>query len=136
MVHAVVTRYLKEDVPFNSAEMLVYAAAEAFCLDLSEDVLRAVAPFGGGMGVGETCGAVSGALVVIGLLYTRGTAGETLELADLSRAFLEAFKASLSSMRCKDLKEGHPEGCGAIILLSARLLDTLINRTALSRRIS
>jgi len=136
MVHAVVTRYLKEDVPFNCAEMLIYAAAEAFCLDLSEDVLRAMAPFGSGMALGETCGAISGALAVIGLLYTRGTARETPELKDLAVAFQEAFRQSMGTLRCTDLKKDHPEGCGTIMLLAAQLLDALINRTAVSRRIS
>ena len=34
-----------------------------------EDAYRMAAAFGGGMGIGETCGAVVGAMIVLGLKY-------------------------------------------------------------------
>jgi C_GCAxxG_C_C family probable redox protein len=37
----------------------------------SDELIRAVGPFGGGMGLGEVCGALSGALATLGLRLGR-----------------------------------------------------------------
>ena len=68
---------------------------------------KIAAPFGAGVGrLGETCGAVSGALMVLGLLA--GASGfQSLEQKELSyslaREFIAKFNERRGSTRCRDL---------------------------------
>ncbi|RJQ50324.1 MAG: C_GCAxxG_C_C family protein [Nitrospiraceae bacterium] len=72
-----------------------------------EFALRLANPFGGGIGkTGETCGAVIGALMVIGLRY--GTSDPDDEMVNnrvygLSRKFIEGFRSRNNSLTCRDL---------------------------------
>ncbi len=68
---------------FNCAQAILgaYGPAEGLCLD---DCLRLAAPFGGGIGrLGETCGAVIGALMVLGLRHGRAVGTDTAAKAAL-----------------------------------------------------
>ncbi len=64
-----------------------------------EELMRMAAAFGGGMFRGETCGAVSGALMALGLAF-----GDDSELIhEKAKAFQTAFLARFGSTRCKEL---------------------------------
>ncbi len=59
---------------FNCAESTLYGVATALDLGAPEAVLRAATPFGGGIGLmGCTCGALSGAVIALGLARGRLT---------------------------------------------------------------
>ncbi len=63
-------------------------------------------PFGGGMGLAETCGAVTGALLAIGLKYGREKANDVevrREMRDRANAFIKEFTACHHSIVCRDL---------------------------------
>ena len=69
--------------------------------------VRIAAAFGGGMGkTGDTCGAVTGALMVIGLKYGsadfRNTDAE-IETYEIARTFIEKFRSRNKSTICRDL---------------------------------
>jgi len=72
-----------------------------------ETALRAAAGFGGGMGgLGEVCGAVTGALIVIGLKHGRTEAKdkETKEKNSfLVRDFAGRFRSRNGSLLCREL---------------------------------
>ena len=75
---------------------------------LSEaDCLRIAAPFGGGMGrLGETCGAVSGAIMVLGLRYGADAARDPNAKAALYervRDFIGGFKVRNQTIVCREL---------------------------------
>jgi C_GCAxxG_C_C family probable redox protein len=79
---------------------------EEFGLD-RECALRVAGAFGGGMArMGDTCGAVTGALMVIGLKYGKAKAGDdgarerTYELA---REFVTRFRSRHGSICCREL---------------------------------
>ena len=55
----------------------VLAAFAEECGITEEEALRLGSCFGGGMRKGEVCGAVTGALMVLGLLYGQKAAGDT-----------------------------------------------------------
>jgi C_GCAxxG_C_C family probable redox protein len=86
------------------------AVLKAFSGEFGLDPLLALKisqPFGGGIArMGETCGAVSGAFLVIGLKYGR-TKAEDSESRDktyaLVREFLRRFASSCGSTQCKTL---------------------------------
>ena len=72
-----------------------------------EMALKVAGAFGAGMGrMSETCGAVTGAFMVIGLKYgkTRAEDEHTKERAySLVREFVERFKARHGSIICREL---------------------------------
>lgn len=91
---------------FNCAQAILAAYGPAEGLGL-EDCLRLAAPFGGGLGrLGETCGAVSGALMVLGLRYGQDASANPQAkeaLYDRVRGFVLQFRARNQSIVCREL---------------------------------
>jgi len=97
------------------------------CFDLDPDVAaRISASFGGGMGhMGEVCGAVSGALMVIGLASGGVTAQDKESKArtyELVREFASRFRARRGSLLCRELLGCDLSQPGALELARARSL--------------
>ncbi len=95
----------KED--FNCSQAVFSTYAPTLGLD-RETALRVAAAFGGGMGrTGETCGAASGALMVIGLRYGQSTAEDkdAKEMTyNLAAEFLNRFAARNNGcVKCREL---------------------------------
>lgn len=72
-----------------------------------ELAFRVAGAFGGGMArMGETCGAVTGALMVIGLKYGMTKAKDEAardKTYKLAQEFMSKFKARHNSMVCREL---------------------------------
>lgn len=84
----------------------------AFCEDLGLDLKTAIlisSSFGGGMGgLRETCGALSGAFMVIGLkhgYFTPDNPTDKAELYKKVRLVAEAFKEKYNTILCRELLE-------------------------------
>jgi C_GCAxxG_C_C family probable redox protein len=83
-------------------------AAFADCFGLShETALRIAAGFGGGIGrSAETCGAVSGAVMVLGMAYG-AVRSDDLKAKQLTyqkaREFFDSFRQRHPSLRCREL---------------------------------
>jgi len=96
--------YFKEG--FNCSQAVVSSFAGDFGIDKNA-ALKLAAGFGGGMGrMAQTCGAVTGAYMVIGLKYG-ATTGQDRAAKDLTyqkvRDFNDRFKARNRSLICKEL---------------------------------
>jgi len=121
---------LKKDKADNRAEMAVSCFKEGFSCsqailsiygrELGIDkatALKISAPFGGGMArMGETCGAVTGAFMVMGLKHAVNKE-EKERLYGLVNKFTEKFKSKNGSILCKELlgyNIGTPEGMKAV----------------------
>ena len=91
---------------YNCSQSVFAAFSDDFGLD-QELALRVAAGFGGGMGRrGDTCGAVSGAIMAIGLKYGTSDPQDkaTKERAyQMVRTFFERFQERNGAVRCKDL---------------------------------
>jgi len=130
---------------FNCSQAVLSSFGEEFGLDPIM-AYKVAAAFGGGMGhMGETCGAVTGAFMVIGLKYG-------LTVADGSQShkkafsavqdFVEQFKSRHGSIVCRDLlgfdisdrnafreamKQGIPQKiCPKLVQDAADIVETLI----------
>jgi C_GCAxxG_C_C family probable redox protein len=72
-----------------------------------ETVLRLATPFGSGfVEQGEVCGAVTGAVMVIGLRHGMTNIGDSeaaIKAYDLAGKFIEKFKERNNSILCKEL---------------------------------
>lgn len=91
---------------FSCSQAVLISHCEELGLD-RETALKVSGAFGGGMGhIGEACGAVTGALMLIGLKYGKYKA-EDSESKERTYAFVkkytDEFKAKHGSIRCKDL---------------------------------
>jgi C_GCAxxG_C_C family probable redox protein len=91
---------------FNCAQSVLAAFSSNHGLD-KEKALRLAGSFGGGMArMGETCGAVTGALMVLGLRHGM-TQKEDPQAKENNYQevlkFVDEFKARYGSIRCGDL---------------------------------
>ena len=91
---------------FNCAQSVFTTFCEDFGLD-KELGLKIASSFGGGMGhLGEACGAVTGALMALGLKYgqTKQEDKESKELNyKLDKEFAARFKKLNGSINCSEL---------------------------------
>ncbi|MFX1259413.1 MAG: C-GCAxxG-C-C family protein [Promethearchaeota archaeon] len=91
---------------FNCAQSIFSAYAPEYGLD-KNIALKIACGFGGGMGrMQNTCGAVSGAFMVIGLKYGMGINGDTEardKTYELVREFTNRFQKIHGSIKCKEL---------------------------------
>jgi C_GCAxxG_C_C family probable redox protein len=89
----------------NCTQAVLSTYGPQFGLDC-ENAVRIAGAFGSGMGMGETCGAVTGALMIIGLKHARLN-GSSLFSKDrteeIAREFVERFKARNETTECREL---------------------------------
>ncbi|WP_427339649.1 C-GCAxxG-C-C family protein [Caloranaerobacter sp. DY30410] len=92
---------------FNCSQAVLSMFSEELGLS-SEIALKISCGFGGGMRQGETCGAVTGALMVIGLKYGPKNSEDKLakeKTYTLIEEFLNKFRLRNGSVICKELLE-------------------------------
>ena len=114
----------------NCAETVLSRANELYQLDLTPENMTFAATFGGGMGIGDKCGTVTGSLMVLGYLF-RPPTGRDTPAREISVEFLKAFEARMNSMDCRDLKQTirtESEGCEPVIAAALEVLDSTIKR--------
>jgi C_GCAxxG_C_C family probable redox protein len=118
-----------EEHDLNCAETILWGANAVYELGLDRNALRLAAGFGGGMGVEATCGALTGAIMVIGRMFTRDRGHESPRVKELCVRFLEAYRARMGSIDCAPLKARYRSEelkCRAVVLESARILEKII----------
>jgi C_GCAxxG_C_C family probable redox protein len=98
---------------FNCSQAVFSAFATNFGLD-KETALKLAAPFGGGVARrGEICGAVTGALLVLGLARGADKPAGKDAIYILAQEFMRLFEQKNSSLLCRDLIDcdiSTPEG--------------------------
>lgn len=91
---------------FNCSQAVLSACGPRFGLD-HETALKAAGAFGGGMArMGETCGAVTGAFMVIGLKHAKIKEADDAareKTYEVVTEFVARFKARNNSILCRDL---------------------------------
>ena len=103
----------------NCCQAVIMSCCEKYGLT-KDQAYHLGAFFGGGMRCGEVCGAVSGALMALGLKY----GDENNRRCDKSKAFLNAFKAEFGSILCRDILALHEKKlCPTLIHYAAKYLE-------------
>lgn len=90
---------------FNCAQAVLAAFSPIYQMD-EKEALRLACGFGGGARAGELCGAVSGAVLVIGLKYGQDVSEDTaskLRCYEAVTAFHAAFRSKAGNLVCKEL---------------------------------
>lgn len=114
---------------YNCAEKIVRGANIAYDLGLPEEALKMSGGFGGGMGLGETCGTVTGAVAVLSDLLINERAHATPALKPATQQFIKRFRERFDDLDCRKLRPRYrtPEhGCDFLIIAASELLDELI----------
>lgn len=137
-------KYFKEH--FSCSQSILMAYGPLFNLD-RDTAARLAAPFGGGIARrGETCGAVAGACMVLGLKFGHASADDIDSKERAYQAvqdFISQFKDHHGSIGCSQLLEldiSTPKGlqlayeadlfttrCPGFVTHAAELLDQLIS---------
>ena len=130
---------------YNCAQSVVVAFSDLTGLD-ERFSARLASSFGGGMGrMREVCGAVSGMLMVAGLLYGYDENGENdcrkKEHYQLVQALAGQFREEVGSIVCREILKNPPSDpnpsprtveyyaqrpCARMVLTAARILDNYI----------
>ena len=90
---------------FNCSQAVIGSFAEEFGLD-KETALKISTSFGGGIRKGEVCGAVTGALMALGLKYGHCISEDTetkTKAYNLTKEFIKRFEEKHGSIICKKL---------------------------------
>lgn len=129
---------------YNCSQTVFAAFAPDFGISES-DALKIAAGFGGGMGdMGKTCGALTGAFMVLGLRFGNTAAGnKEAKAADYERTarFAAAFAEKTGSMECAVLTADYDpakwddeaarmtarrRACGGYIAVAVELLEEFL----------
>ena len=129
---------------YNCAQAVAVAFVDVTGLD-KQTAAKLAAPFGGGMGrMREVCGAVSGMLMVLGMLYGYSNAdadSPKKELYQQVQALAEQFRTENGSILCRDLLDNPPSDpnpsprtaeyyakrpCARMVMTAAKLMDDFI----------
>jgi C_GCAxxG_C_C family probable redox protein len=87
---------------YNCAESIL----KAFNEDTGSEIPIAIAsPFGGGMTIGNTCGAITGTLMAVGALKGRNSSEEKNNSRVLTREIINKVKEKYGTLECIELKK-------------------------------
>ncbi len=128
---------------FNCAESIFLAFREVAAPELSEDMVRLATPFGGGLGrSGCVCGAISGAVIILGAAKGRISPDiPRKESYDLSSDYHNRFKEKFGATCCRVLvkekfgSKEQGEKCYKIITESADLLMNFLVEKGIAKSI-
>ncbi|MFO8001697.1 MAG: C-GCAxxG-C-C family protein [Marinilabilia sp.] len=135
------------DKGYNCAQSMVYAYGKDF-FENGGPVMKVASGFGGGISsMGETCGAVSGSLMALGLHFgpeNEGDKEQKEKLKEITGEFLATFEEKHGSLKCRDLLGADissPEGvrfirengvidkiCPAMIQSASEIMDACIRK--------
>ena len=119
----------------NCAETVLSRVNDSYQLDFTPENMTFAATFGGGMGIEDKCGAVTGSLMILGYLF-RPPTGRDAPAREISVEFLKNFKTRMDSLDCGELKPVHrteAEGCEYIISTALEVLDSTIRQHEVKR---
>lgn len=129
---------------FNCSQAVFSTFAPQFGLK-KQAALKLASPFGGGVArQGELCGAVTGALLALGLAHGADTPAGKDEIYRLSQEFMRLFKEKHGTLLCRELLDcdtSTPEGwqkaretgkftsiCPILVQDAAGIVQTLLEK--------
>ena len=110
----------------NCAQAVIAACSDMTGLD-EKTALAISAGFGGGLRSGEVCGAISGAVMAVGMAYpfTDGSDAEAKQkIAEFAKQCVAAAAEKYGKVRCSELK-GNID-CNEIICFMAETAEKII----------
>ncbi len=124
---------------FSCSEAVVASAIDKGLVP--KELLSCASPFSGGMGVRCLCGAVAGAMLVIGSIYGKTQDNDGMQSRKLAKLFNEEFAKIHNVNCCKVLSAGFkdfhsPERknhCRKMVSDACEILDTILKENYVLR---
>ena len=123
-------KYYDKKYDLNCAECILVAVNEEYDLNISKETLMTMSAFGGGMAIGSTCGAATGAIAALGIMFTKERGHNSPHVREMTSKFLNEFNMKMNSLDCISLKENYYDlenRCSKMMMVSAELLQEIIN---------
>ena len=115
---------------YNCAESIIKAFNDETDANISVSI---ASPFGSGMTVGFTCGAITGAIMAVGAVCGREEASEQNESRQYARGLMRQIKEKYGTYECIELKK-KGVSCDEIIAYSYQLLQAQIMQPSMSKK--
>ena len=119
--------FLEKD--YNCAETVLLWANERYGLRVAPEDVALVSGFGGGLGCGETCDALLGAMAALSKALVRERAHATPAFREACAELVSRFRADLGSIQCEELKEKYRRPdvrCLFVVERAAAVLDNYL----------
>jgi len=126
-----INKYYTAKYNLSCSEVMIYAASDEYNMNLKSETFKTMSSFGGGMGIESVCGAITGSLAVIGILFTKEKAHEGDRVKKLCQELFLKFEGKLSTSNCAELKAKYKKediGCRVMIETAAQILDEIVIR--------
>ena len=126
-----IQKYYDKSYDLNCAETMLYAANEEYNMELSKETLKTMAGFGGGMVIESVCGAITGSIATLSILFTKDRGHESDKIKNLTSEFFNKFTAALGTDNCKSLKEKYRNDqfrCFTMVEAAGTILEELVLR--------
>ena len=110
----------------NCAEALLLWADEKYGMGVAPEDVKLVSGFGGGLGSGENCGALLGAMAALSKALVRERAHATTGFGATCAGLVNRFRAELGTIECTELKEQYRRPdvrCLYVVERAAAILD-------------
>ncbi|MCI6152518.1 MAG: C-GCAxxG-C-C family protein [Fusobacterium perfoetens] len=114
---------------YNCAESIFLASNEYYNLGLNEKIREVVTAFGGGMGCGRTCGALTGALAILGVMVHM----EKEPFHQVCTKLIEDYEKELETSVCDELKiryKTEKERCWKTVEIASDVFEKFIEEVA------
>ena len=122
-------KYYDKKYDLNCAECILVAVNEEYDLNISKETLMTMSAFGGGMAIGSTGGAATGAIAALGIMFTKERGHNSPHVREMTSKFLNEFNYRMNTLECINLKEKYYEDairCSKIMRVSAEVLGNII----------
>lgn len=119
------------DEDYNCAETILAGANQVYHLGLDKEALKMAAGFGGGMAMEGDCGALTGAIMVLGRMYVKERAHESAMIKELTKELFDKYRCEMGETDCAPLKAKYRNDeikCRIVILKAAEILDEIVAR--------
>ena len=100
-----VIKYYDKEYDLNCAECMLVAVNEEYNLNISKQTLMAMASFGGGMTIGSVCGAITGSIAALGIMFTTERGHQSPQVKVMTSKFMNEYYKRTGSLDCLPLKE-------------------------------
>ena len=128
---AVGKQYSRNDVERNCAEAMIYGANDEYGLDLPKEAFYTMGAFGGGMRIKSICGAVTGSLAVLGILFNSEIYEKQERMKRIAEEFIGEFEKRYGHLECSVLRDKYRDpviGCETTVRMAARVLEEIIQK--------
>ena len=126
-----VRKFYDKEYDLNCAECILVAAIEQYNLDIPKKSIKLMSSFGGGMGIGSVCGALTGGAAVLGIMFTEVRGHQSPQAKLITAEYISNFKEKLAEIDCIPLKDKYFNGTERCIIMmetAAQELESIIDK--------